>query len=113
MEPTPVPRTPVSQRIGAAAPAESKEDGAAAPGGAIVLAQQDWLRWDTWSTDKTEPFAPAAEQLIVVRNVGKPHWKVFRTTSILLLTSRGAAWDCMHALRRRRGATNCAERQKF
>ena len=28
MEPTPVPRTPVSQRIGAAASAESKEDAA-------------------------------------------------------------------------------------
>ena len=42
MEPTPVPRTPVSQRIGAAAPAESKEgEAAAAAGGAIVLAQQD------------------------------------------------------------------------
>ena len=91
MEPTPVPRTPVSQRIGGAAPAESKEDEAAATGGAIVLTQQDCV--DTWSTDKIETFAPAAEQMIVVRNVGKPYWKVFRTMSILLLTSRGAAWD--------------------
>ena len=81
MEPTPVPRTPVSQRIGAAA--ESKENEAAATGGAIVLAQQDCV--DTWSTDKIETFAPAAEQMIVVRSVGKPHWKVFRTMSILLL----------------------------
>ena len=89
MEPTPVPRTPVSQRIAAA---ESKEDEAAATSGAIVLAQQDCV--DTWSTDKIETFAPAAEQLIAVRSVGKPHWKVFRTMSILLLTSRGAAWDC-------------------
>ena len=93
MEPTPVPRTPVSQRIGASAAAESKEDGASAAGGALVLAQQDCV--DTWSTDKIETFAPAAEQLIVVRSVGKPHWKVFRTMSILLLTSRGAAWDWM------------------
>ena len=91
MEPTPVPRTPVSQRISGAA--ESKEDEAAATSGAIVLAQQDCV--DTWSTDKIETFAPAAEQLIVVRSVGKPHWKVFRTMSILLLTSRGAAWDWM------------------
>ena len=88
MEPTPVPRTPVSQRIGAAAAAESKE---AADAGETVHAQQDCV--DTWSTDKIETFAPAAEQMIVVRNVGKPHWKVFRTMSILLLTSRGAAWD--------------------
>ena len=83
MEPTPVPRTPVSQRIGAAAAAESKED--AADAGATVHAQLDCV--DTWSTDKIETFAPAAEQMIVVRNVGKPHWKVFRTMSILLLTS--------------------------
>ena len=76
-------------RIGAAAPAESKED--AADAGATVHAQLDCV--DTWSTDKIETFAPAAEQMIVVRNVGKPHWKVFRTMSILLLTSRGAAWD--------------------
>ena len=62
MEPTPVPRTPVSQRIGAAAPAESKEDSAAAAGGAIVLAQQDCV--DTWSTDKIE-----AENLIQVSDV--------------------------------------------
>ena len=89
MEPTPVPRTPVSQRIGASAAAESKEDDASAAGGALVLAQQDCV--DTWSTDKIETFAPAAEQMIVVRSVGKPHWKVFRTMSILLLTSRGAA----------------------
>ena len=68
MEPTPVPRTPVSQRIAGAA--ESKEGEAAATGGAIVLAQQDCV--GTWSTDKIETFAPAAEQLIVVRNVGKP-----------------------------------------
>ena len=88
MEPTPVPRTPVSQRIGAAAAAESKAD---ADAGETVHAQQDCV--DTWSTDKIETFAPAAEQMIVVRNVGKPHWKVFRTMSILLLTSRGAAWD--------------------
>ena len=84
MEPTPVPRTPVSQRIGAAAAAESKED--AADAGATVHAQLDCV--DTWSTDKIETFAPAAEQMIVVRNVGKPHWKVFRTMGILLLTSR-------------------------
>ena len=75
MEPTPVPRTPVSQRIGAAAAAESKED--AADAGATVHAQLDCV--DTWSTDKIETFAPAAEQMIVVRNVGKPHWKVFRS----------------------------------
>ena len=48
MEPTPVPRTPVSQRIGAAAAAESKED--AADAGATVHAQLDCV--DTWSTDK-------------------------------------------------------------
>ena len=90
MEPTPVPRTPVSQRIGASASAESKEDESSAASGGVVLAQQDCV--DTWSTDKIEPFAPAAEQLIVVRNVGKLHWKAFRTMGILLLTSRGAAW---------------------
>ena len=89
MEPTPVPRTPVSQRIGAAAAAESKED--AADAGATVHAQQDCV--DTWSTDKIETFAPAAEQMIVVRNVGKPHWKVFRTMSILLLTSRARIYE--------------------
>ena len=50
MEPTPVPRTPVSQRIGAAAAAESKED--AADAGATVHAQQDCV--DTWSTDKID-----------------------------------------------------------
>ena len=61
MEPTPVPRTPVSQRISGAA--ESKEDEAAAKSGAIVLAQQDCV--DTWSTDKIETFAPAAEQMVV------------------------------------------------
>ena len=84
MEPTPVPRTPLPQRIATAASEDSKEEEAAAPGGAIVLAQPDCV--DTWSTDKIEPFAPAAEQLIIVRIVGKPHWKVFRTLSILLLT---------------------------
>ena len=95
MEPTPVPRTPVSQRIGAAAAAESKED--AADAGATVHAQQDCV--DTWSTDKIETFAPAAEQMIVVRSVGKPHWKVFRTMSILLLTSRGAAVQNLESLK--------------
>ena len=69
MEPTPVPRTPVSQRIGAAAAAESKED--AADAGATVHAQLDCV--DTWSTDKIETFAPAAEQMIFVRSVDKPH----------------------------------------
>ena len=69
MEPTPVPRTPLSQRIATAASEDSKEEEAAAPGGAIVLAQPDCV--DTWSADKIEPFAPAAEQLIIVRNVGK------------------------------------------
>ena len=58
MEPTPVPRTPLSQRIATAASEDSKEEEAAAPGGAIVLAQPDCV--DTWSTDKIEPFAPAA-----------------------------------------------------
>ena len=40
MEPTPVPRTPLSQRIAAAKPAESKEDEAAATGGACRI---EWL----------------------------------------------------------------------
>ena len=53
----------MSQRIGAAAAAESKED--AADAGATVHAQQDCV--DTWSTDKIETFAPAAEQMIVGR----------------------------------------------
>ena len=61
MEPTPVPRTPVSQRIGAAAAAESKED--AADAGATVHAQLDCV--DTWSTDKIE--------ITVASSGGLPH----------------------------------------
>ena len=50
----------MSQRIGAAAAAESKAD---ADAGETVHAQQDCV--DTWSTDKIETFAPAAEQMVV------------------------------------------------
>ena len=59
-----------------------------AKSGAIVLAQQDCV--DTWSTDKIETFASAAEQMIVVRSVGKPHWKVFRTMSTIANTGGSA-----------------------
>ena len=44
MEPTPVPRTPVSQRIGAAAAAESKEDAADA-------GNNEFGEFDDWYND--------------------------------------------------------------
>ena len=47
----------------------------------------------SWSTDKITPFAPAADQRIIVKEVGKPLWEVFRSISITLLSTHMAAWD--------------------
>ena len=45
----------------------------------------------SWSTDKITPFAPAADQRIIVKEVGKPLWEVFRSISITLLSTHMAA----------------------
>ena len=47
----------------------------------------------SWSTEKIEPFAQAANQHIIVKEVGKPLWEIFRSISITLLSTHMAAWD--------------------
>ena len=91
MEPSPVPRTPRSQ-ITRPAPAAA-EDGAAAAPAEIITTPRDSV--ESWTTEKINPFAPAADQRIVVKEVGKPHWEAFRTLSIMLLSTQMAAWDWM------------------
>ena len=91
MEPPPVPRTPRSQ-ITRPAPAAESEGAAAAPA-EIITTPRDSV--ESWTTEKITPFAPAADQRIVVKEVGKPHWEAFRTLSIMLLSTHMAAWDWM------------------
>ena len=89
MEPSPVPRTPRSQ-ITRPAPAADAEGAAAAPA-EIITTPRDSV--ESWTTEKITPFAPAADQRIVVKEMGKPHWEVFRSMSIMLLSTHMAAWD--------------------
>ena len=91
MQPSPVPRTPRSQ-ITRPVPAAAEEGAAAAPA-EIITTPRDSV--ESWTTEKITPFAPAADQRIVVKEVGKPHWDTFRTLSIMLLSTHMAAWDWM------------------
>ena len=50
---------------------------------------------ETWTTEKITPFAPAADQRIVVKDMGKSHWEIFRSMSIMLLSTHMATWDWM------------------
>ena len=87
MEPSPVPRTPRSQIT---RPAAADSDGDATE---VITTPRDSV--ESWTTEKITPFAPAADQRIVVKEVGKPHWEAFRTLSIMLLSTHMAAWDWM------------------
>ena len=91
MEPPPVPRTPRSQ-ITRPAAAEAKDGEADAPA-TIITTPRDSV--ESWTTEKITPFAPAADQRIVVKDMGKHHWEEFRTLSIMLLSTHMAAWDWM------------------
>ena len=87
MKPSPVPRTPRSQIT---RPAAADSDGDATE---VITTPRDSV--ESWTTEKITPFAPAADQRIVVKEVGKPHWEAFRTLSIMLLSTHMAAWDWM------------------
>ena len=55
-------------------------------------AQQDCV--DTWSTDKIETFAPAAEQMIVVAPNYGTAFDNYRSTSAYVVTNNGSALRC-------------------
>ena len=55
----------------AAAAGEGKADDAPAEE-TILTTPTDGVA--SWSTDKITPFAPAADQRIIVKEVGRPHW---------------------------------------
>ena len=76
MKPSPVPRTPRSQIT---RPAAAESDGEATE---VITTPRDSV--ESWTTEKITPFAPAADQRIVVKDMGKHHWEEFRTLSIML-----------------------------
>ena len=90
MEPTPVPRTPRPQIATGSPPAA---DGAAAPPAeTAITTPRDSV--ETWTTEKITPFAPAADQRIVVKEMGKPHGEELRSMSIGVDTRRAlAGWS--------------------
>ena len=71
----------------AAAAGEGKADDAPAEE-TILTTPTDGVA--SWSTDKITPFAPAADQRIVVKKVGRSHWEIFRSISITLLSTHMA-----------------------
>ena len=92
MEPSPVPRTPRSQIISRPAPAAADGDDDASAE-TVTTTPRDSV--ETWTTEKITPFAPAADQRIVVKDMGKSHWEIFRSMSIMLLSTHMATWDWM------------------